>query len=279
MTARYLARSADGKPLLGNERGYVPLVAADPSLSSIEDALRIAPNGLPDPADVPAQLRPEEHITFGAPLSHPGKLFGIGLNYADHATDLDEVRPDEPASFFKPPTALTGPGGPIRLPPTELTDRVTAEAELAVVIGRSCSDVSAPDVEEIVAGYVPVIDVTAEDVLERNPRFLTRAKSFDTFLVIGPAIVVPDARDDLTLENLDSCTVRTVVNDEVIAENSVSNMHFSPRELVAFHSRVMTLEPGDVISTGTPGAGVIQPGDSVYAEVEGIGSVRTDVVR
>lgn len=276
MTARYLARSADGKAFLGDENGYVPLAAADPSLSSVEDALRVVPDELPDPTDAPARLRPTAHVTFGTPLSRPGKLFGIGLNYAEHATDLDEVRPDEPASFFKPQTALTGPGGPIRLPPAELADRVTAEAELALVIGRSCSDVSASDVEAVVAGYVPVIDVTAEDVLERNPRFLTRAKSFDTFLVLGPAILVPN---DGVLSRLEDSTVRTVVNDEVVAENTVSNMLFSPRELVAFHSRVMTLEPGDLISTGTPGAGVIRPGDSARAAVEGVGSVEADVVR
>lgn len=272
----YLARSADGRPLLGDGTGFVPLSAADPGLESIEAALPAAAAGeLPDPADAPARRVPSDAIDFGLPIPRPtlGKLWGIGLNYEEHAGDLDEERPTEPASFMKPRSAAVGPGGPIRLPPEERTERVTAEAELAAVLGRCCSDVDREDVDDVVAGYLPVIDMTAEDVLERNPRFLTRAKSFDTFLVLGPAIAVPDSPAEFAER-----TVRTLVNDEVIAENRTRNMLFSPRELVAFHSRVMTLEPGDVISTGTPGAGVISPGDRVRSEVEGIGSVAADVV-
>jgi 2-keto-4-pentenoate hydratase/2-oxohepta-3-ene-1,7-dioic acid hydratase in catechol pathway len=213
-------------------------------------------------------------LRFANPIAEPGKLLGIGLNYADHAADLDEDSPDEPASFFKPATAATGPGGPVRLPPDSESERVTAEAELAVVIGRTCRDVDPDEVDDVVAGFVPVIDMTAEDVLQRNPRFLTRAKSYDTFLVVGPRLVVASG----TLPPAETA-VRTVVNDEVVAENSVANMHFSPRELVAFHSRVMTLEPGDLISTGTPGAHPIEPGDTVRAEVDRVGTVATDVVR
>lgn len=125
-----------------------------------------------------------------------GKIWGIGLSYADHAADLDEIRPDNPASFMKPAMATTGPGGPIQLPPRDITDRVTAEAELGIVIGRACSDVSVGEVESV-AGYVPIIVVTAEDVLERKPRFLTRAKSFDAFLVIGPWITTVKSVDDV----------------------------------------------------------------------------------
>jgi 2-keto-4-pentenoate hydratase/2-oxohepta-3-ene-1,7-dioic acid hydratase in catechol pathway len=270
---RRLARAATGDPLLGDGEGYVPLAAADPSLTNVETALSRHPVDLPDPSTVSARRLPREQLAFGTPLARPGKLFGIGLNYADHAVDLDEDSPDEPASFFKPATALTGPGGPIRLPPTEITDHVTAEAELAVVIGRTCSDVPVDAVDSVIGGFVPVIDMTAEDVLRRNPRFLTRSKSFDSFLVMGSEIVVPDPGFDL-----DDVAVRTVVDDEVRAANTVANMHFSPRELVAFHSRVMTLEPGDVISTGTPGAHRIESGDTVRAEVDGVGSVSADVV-
>ena len=271
---RYLARTATGDPLLGDEEGYVPLPSALPGVESVRDALPHAPEMLPDPADATADRVPGEHLAFGSPLSDPGKLFGIGLNYADHAADLDEDAPEEPASFFKPTTAATGPGGPIRLPPAEITDRVTAEAELAVVIGRACRDVDVEDADDVIAGYLPVIDMTAEDILRRNPRFLTRSKSFDTFLVFGPHIAVPEPGVDLA-----DVEVRTVVNDEVRARNRIENMHFSPRELVAFHSRVMTLEPGDVISTGTPGAHVIRPGDAVRAEVDRFGSVGADVVQ
>jgi len=271
---RYLARTADGRPLLGDDAGFVPLGAAYPDASSVRDVLPAAPGGLVDPDEAPTGRVPRDGLTFGPALSDPGKLFGIGLNYADHAADLSEEPPDEPASFFKPATAATGPGGPIRLPPADVSDRVTAEAELAVVVGRTCRNVTVDEADDVIAGYVPVVDVTAEDVLQRNPRFLTRAKSFDTFLVLGPHVAVPEPGRDLA-----DVAVRTVVNGEVAARNVVGNMHFSPRELVAIHSEVMTLEPGDVISTGTPGAAVVEPGDHVRAEVDGIGRVGADVVR
>jgi 2-keto-4-pentenoate hydratase/2-oxohepta-3-ene-1,7-dioic acid hydratase in catechol pathway len=280
---RYLARTADGRPLAGTggatddadrSAGFVPLESAYPDASSVRDALPRAPDGLPDVDDATADPIPRESITFGPFVQPPGKLFGIGLNYADHAADLSEDPPNEPASFLKPATAATGPGGPIRLPPRSETERVTAEAELAVVIGRTCRNVRADDADAVIAGYAPVIDVTAEDVLQRNPRFLTRAKSYDTFLVLGPHVAVPGPGT-----TLDDIEVRTVVNDEVRARNTVANMHFSPRDLVAIHSDVMTLEPGDVISTGTPGAGRIDPGDRVRAEIDRIGDVSADVVR
>jgi len=270
----FLARTAAGDPLLGDDAGVVPLDAAYPETSSVRDVLPRATTGLADVEDATVDPVPREGFTFGPPLDDPGKLFGIGLNYADHAADLSEDPPEEPASFFKPTTAATGPGGPIRLPPREETERVTAEAELAVVIGRTCRNVSVDDAETVIAGYMPVIDMTAEDVLQRNPRFLTRSKSYDTFLVLGPHVAVP--APDATLDDVE---VRTVVNGEVRAHNTVGNMHFSPRELVAIHSEVMTLEPGDVISTGTPGAHPIDPGDDVRAEVDRIGSVAADVVR
>jgi 2-keto-4-pentenoate hydratase/2-oxohepta-3-ene-1,7-dioic acid hydratase in catechol pathway len=271
---RSLARTAAGDPLLGDDDGVVPLGAAYPDASSVHDVLPRATAGLTNVDDATADRIPHGSLGFAPPLADLGKLFGIGLNYADHAADLSEESPAEPASFFKPATAATGPGGPIRLPPTEQSNRVTAEAELAVVIGRTCRNVAVEDADSVIAGYLPVIDVTAEDVLQRNPRFLTRSKSYDTFLVLGPHIAVPGPG-----ASLDDVEVRTVVNDEVRAENVVADMHFSPRELVAYHADVMTLEPGDVISTGTPGAHPIEPGDHVRAEVGRIGSVTADVVR
>ena len=272
---RYLARTADGTALLGDDDGTVPLTSAAPEHQSVRDALPAAAAGtLPSVDDATADRVPRGKRSLGAFVAEPGKLFGIGLNYVEHAGDLSEDAPDEPASFFKPKTAATGPGGPIRLPPESISERVTAEAELAVVIGRTCRNVAVGDADDVIAGYVPVIDMTAEDVLQRNPRFLTRSKSFDTFLVLGSRLVVPEHGVDLS-----DTTVRTVVDGEPVAENVVGNMTFSPRELVAYHSDVMTLSPGDVISTGTPGAGVIEPGSHVRAEVEGIGSVEADVVR
>ena len=271
----YLTRTADGTPLLGDDEGFVPLSAVEPDLDDVRGALpRAAAGDLGDVDDAPADSRSPTALALGPPLERFGKLWGIGLNYAEHAGDLDERRPEEPASFMKPRSALTGPGGPIRLPPTERTERVTAEAELAVVMGRTCRGVDEDRVDDVVAGFLPVIDVTAEDVLRRNPRFLTRAKSFDTFLVVGSTIAVPEGPVELR-----ELTVRTAVNGTVEAENDVSNMLFPPAEIVSFHSDVMTLGPGDLFSTGTPGAAPIEPGDEVRAVVEGIGSVEASVVR
>ena len=271
----YLARTASGRPLLGDDDGFVPLGAVDPDLSSVREALpRAAAGALGDIDAAPAERVPAADYTFGPPLERFGTLWGIGLNYAEHAGDLDEQRPDEPASFMKPSTALTGPHGPIRLPPRSHSERVTAEAELAVVIGRDCRDVSEENADDVIAGFLPVIDATAEDILQRNPRFLTRAKSYDTFLVVGSAIAVPERPLDLA-----ELSVRTEINGSVRAENEIRNMLFPPREIVSFHSRVMTLEPGDLFSTGTPGAAPIEPGDDVRATVESIGSVDVPVTR
>lgn len=269
-----LARTVDGRALVGDDEGFVPLQAADPSLTSVDQAVAAGPDRIPDPAAARADTVPDEHLSFARPLDRLGKLWGIGLNYEAHAGDLDEDRPEEPASFMKPTTAATGPGGPIRLPPPDESDRVTAEAELGVVIGRTCRNVSKDDFEDVVAGFVPIIDMTAEDVLRRNPRFLTRAKSYDSFIVLGPWIRTPGGIGDLA-----EIEVRTVINGTVEAQNVVDHMLFPPRELVAFHSRVMTLEPGDIISTGTPGAAKIEPGDAVRAEVDRVGTLMADVVR
>ncbi|MDS0295542.1 fumarylacetoacetate hydrolase family protein [Halogeometricum luteum] len=272
---KYLARTATGRPLLGDDEGFVPLESVEPDLGSVREALpRAAAGTLGDVDDAPAARVPAEGHAFGPPLERFGKLWGIGLNYEEHAGDLDEQRPEEPASFMKPSSALVGPGGPIRLPPTSQSERVTAEAELAVVMGRQCRNVEEADVHDVVAGYLPVIDMTAEDVLQRNPRFLTRAKSYDTFLVVGAMLAVPEEPPDL-----DDLTVRTEVNGTVESENEIRNMLFPPAELVSFHSEVATLEPGDLFSTGTPGAAPIHPGDRVRTTVESIGSVEAPVTR
>jgi 2-keto-4-pentenoate hydratase/2-oxohepta-3-ene-1,7-dioic acid hydratase in catechol pathway len=266
-----LARTVEGRPLVGDADGFVPLASA--SIDDIDEALEgVASAALPSVKSLPATRTPAERLSFGVPFD-PGKLWGIGLNYADHAADLDAVRPAEPASFMQPATALTAPGGPIRLPPTDEAARITAEAELGLVIGRTCTGVDETAFGEVVAGVVPVIDVTAEDVLQRNPRFLTRAKSYDTFLVVGPWVATP-----VSVDRLAGTTVRTVINGETVAENTVDRMLFPPAELVSVHSRVMTLERGDLISTGTPGAGVIEAGDTVRAEVDGVGVLTADVV-
>ncbi|WP_211655558.1 fumarylacetoacetate hydrolase family protein [Planococcus alpniumensis] len=210
-----------------------------------------------------ASLMPFSEADYAPLYRHPRKIWGIGLNYAEHAADLKQVSPDtEPASFMKPDTAIIGPGDVIELP--SQSNRVTAEAELGIIIGTECKDVSREDAFDVVAGFTTIIDMTAEDILEKNPRYLTRAKSFDTFFSFGPELVTPDE-----VEAVLDLTVATVKNGEVHRKNSVSNMTFRPRELIAFHSEVMTLLPGDIISTGTPGAVVIRDGDVVECRIDG----------
>jgi 2-keto-4-pentenoate hydratase/2-oxohepta-3-ene-1,7-dioic acid hydratase in catechol pathway len=206
---------------------------------------------------------PQEQLAYAPLYRRPRKIWGIGLNYVEHASDLKEKAPStEPASFLKPDTAIIGPGDAIRIPPQ--SQRTTAEGELGVIIGRECKDVDEADAPGVVAGFTTIVDMTAEDILEKNPRYLTRSKSFDTFFSFGPELVTVDEVDDV-----DALEVSTIHNGEVHRRNVVSNMTFRPWWLVAFHSRVMTLLPGDIISTGTPGAAHIRPGDTAGCSIVG----------
>jgi len=209
---------------------------------------------------------------YAPPYRQPRKIWGIGLNYVEHARDLSETAPSsEPASFMKPDTAIIGPGETIRIPLQ--SERTTGEAELGIVIGQRCKDVPQDKAYAVVAGFVPIIDMTAEDILQRNPRNLTLSKSFDSFFSFGPHLVTPDEVDDpLSLQ------VATYLNGRLHRRNVVANMTFRPDFLIAFHSRVMTLLPGDIISTGTPGAVVINDGDLVEARIDGF-PVLTNPVR
>ena len=208
-------------------------------------------------------LIPEKEISFAPLYRRPRKIWGIGLNYQAHAQDLSEKAPEtEPASFMKPDTTIIGSGDTIFVP--RQSERTTAEAELGVVIGRACKNVARQDWLSVVAGFTTVIDMTAEDILRRNPRYLTRAKSFDTFFSFGPVLLTPDEIGDVL-----DLKVSTVLNGQVRASDRVMNMTFPPDFLVAFHSEVMTLLPGDIISTGTPGAVPIRDGDRVECRIEG----------
>jgi 2-keto-4-pentenoate hydratase/2-oxohepta-3-ene-1,7-dioic acid hydratase in catechol pathway len=204
-----------------------------------------------------------DDVAYAPLYRHPRKIWGIGLNYVDHASDLNENAPNlEPASFMKPDTTIIGSHDTIQIP--YQSNRTTAEAELGLIIGEKCTNISEEEALSVVAGYTTIIDMTAEDILRKNPRYLTRAKSFDTFLSLGPHLVTPDEVDDVS-----KMKVATIINGEVHRENVISNMTFSPSYLVSFHSKVMTLLPGDIISTGTPGATVIRDGDVVECRIDG----------
>ena len=238
-------------------------------LSLIQQGL--SPMLLRDAERTPWML-PASHVVYGPLYRRPRKIWGIGLNYRDHAADLAAPFPTEPASFMKGDHTIIGPGDPIQLP--RESERVTAEGELGVIIGRECRFVSEADAPAVIAGYCPIIDMTAEDILQRNPRFLTRSKNFDTFFSFGPQLVTPD-------EILDVLRLRvgTYYNGELQRENLVANMAFPPFYLVSFHSQVMTLYPGDIISTGTPGAVVIQHGDVAECRIQGMDSLSNPVRR
>jgi 2-keto-4-pentenoate hydratase/2-oxohepta-3-ene-1,7-dioic acid hydratase in catechol pathway len=217
-----------------------------------------------------------DEVTFRPLIRRSRKLWGIGLNYRAHAADLSAPEPTEPASFIKGDHTIIGPEDDIVLPPQ--SDEVTAEAELGLVIGRTCRDVGEAEAVSYLAGVCPLLDQTAVDILQRNPRFLTRAKNFPTFLSVGPVLVTIDE----VLERfgtLDDIEVATVHGGEVHRRNVVADMAFGPEELISFHSRVMPLFPGDIISSGTPGAATVDAGDVVECRIEGIGRLRNHVVR
>ena len=243
-------------------RALLALIQADAA-----PALRALAQGL-EP-DIPLA-----DVRLHIPYPNPGKVWCIGLNYRSHAEDLSEVQPEEPGSFMKPSSSFFEPGGAIELPPEDLTSDVDAEGELALVFGKRCRDVPLEEVPNVIFGYTTTLDMTALDILARNTRYLQRSKSFDTFFSFGPIIVTADEIDDVN-----ALEVQTIHNSEVFSRDFVSNMKHRPFKLAAFHSRVMTFEPGDILSTGCPKGARIKPGDTVEARIEGVGRLRASVTR
>lgn len=221
-----------------------------------------------------AAVMPHDGAVLGAPFRRARMLWGIGLNYLAHARDLGAAYPDEPASFVKGDHTIIGPGEPIVLPAE--SERVTAEAELGLIIGRTAWHVDESDALDHVAAVLCLLDQTAEDILQRNPRFLTRSKNFPTFLSLGGEVVTTDeVRSPAT--GLDHLRVSTWHGGALHREDAVAGMAFGPEALVAFHSRVFPLQPGDVISTGTPGAVIIRDGDTVGCRIPGVGTLENPV--
>ncbi|MGF7047860.1 2-keto-4-pentenoate hydratase/2-oxohepta-3-ene-1,7-dioic acid hydratase in catechol pathway [Paenibacillus sp. DS2015] len=193
----------------------------------------------------------------------PRKIWGIGFNYAKNAEELKTIDlTEEPVGFMKPDTSLIGPGEPICLP--DCIGPINAEAELAIVIGAVCKHVSEEDAPRFVAGFTTALDMTAADIHARNPRFLARAKSFDTFFSFGSELVTPDE-----IANVLDLKVSTILNGEIRHTNTVFNMRYRPWFAVAYHSQFMTLLPGDILLTGTPGSVHIRSGDTVECHIDG----------
>lgn len=224
------------------------------------------------------RLIPASSVRLGPPIARPGKIICLGKNYAAHAIEFDSAIPKSPIFFSKATTALNGPYDPIVLP--RGSQRVDGEAELAVVMGRTARHIREVDVWPYVAGYTILNDVTDRDAQREGQQWF-RGKSADSFCPLGPNLVTRDEIADI--HNL---RITQRVNHEVLQDDSTRQMLFKIPFLISFLSTAITLEPGDVIATGTP-AGIgsarqppvlLQPGDVVEITVAGLGSQRSPVV-
>lgn len=256
-----LVRVAAIREAMGEEPcGDLLKLIEDGGIGGIRDWLTTGPGR--ERAMRLAPVTAEAGIQLAPIYRRPRKIWGIGFNYLADEADRPEWEAEEPVGFLKPDTSLIGPGDEIVLPAD--IGRVQAEAELAIVIGAPCKNVSEAEAHRYVAGFAAAIDVTAADVHARNPRFLTRAKSCDTFCSLGAELLTPDEATELL-----GLTVTTALNGEAKHTGAVASMIYRPWHAVAFHARYMTLLPGDIILTGTPGAAAIAHGDRIECRIDG----------
>ena len=260
----------------GSERG-VGILTPDGILpSEHSDMIAVIRAGGLEPL---AGREPISDYRLKAPVARPGKIFGSGINYASHKEENpDAVMPTEPGFFSKFPSSVIGPEDPIRIPTAE--SHVDYEVELAVVIGVAGRDIAEEDAYDHIFGYTVVNDVSGRDIQFR-PNQMPLGKGCDTFCPMGPAILTADE-----VPRPEELEVRSVVNGEVRQRSLVKEMLFGIPALVAHASRHITLEPGDVIATGTPaGCGTFRtpplwlaPGDDVIVAVDRIGELRNPVI-
>ena len=256
--ARYSYEGRDG----------VGIVSGDAIVPAGTAVLSPVPDGVPIPLS---------SLELLAPVGRDAKIICVGLNYPDHAAEGGVDPPDEPLIFAKLPSSVIGHGRPVILP--RLSDEVDFEAELGVVIGRRACQVSVAEARDYVFGYTCVNDVSARDLQVRDQQW-TRAKSLDTFCPVGPWIVTADEVPDPQ-----ALGIRCLLNGEVMQDSSTASMIFGVNDLVSFISQGITLEPGDLIATGTPG-GVgflrhppryLSRGDVVRVEIDRIGYLDSPV--
>ncbi len=256
--------------------GERALVAAQRAIELVETQFSEGYN--PRGAKGEQLLSPLAEVTLLAPLPRPGKLLCIGLNYRDHAAEVEMALPERPVLFSKFPSCVVGPGAAIELP--SISKEVDYEAELAVVIGREAKGVAEEDAMEYVAGYTLMNDVSARDAQMGDGQWV-RGKSFDTFAPMGPALVT---KDEISAPHRLRISLR--LNGEIMQHSTTGNLVFNIPQLISFLSQAITLEPGDVIATGTPpGVGMsrkpqiyLKDGDQVEVEVEGVGVLENPVV-
>ena len=228
------------------------------------------PQGKDELETIPG-LVPQDQVEYAPLYRNPKRIFGIGLNYAEHAGDIGNAPPQGfPGSFFKMADTLIGPGDEIQLPTLKEAQKTTAEAELGIIMGRDCRDVAQEDWQSAIVGYTTILDMTEEsilkgnDYLSGNPRYLCIVKNFPTFFSFGPQLVTPDEVPDvLKLE------VQSVHNGEIHAKNTVDHMTHTPDRLVSLHSQIQGWYAGDILATGTPRAFHIQDGDVAECRIVG----------
>lgn len=266
----------------GGREVIVDLQNADPMLpGSVLGILEGGPAALAQAsaaAEAAKETRDATSVKLAAPIPNPGKILCIGLNYADHAAESGQPLPDYPIVFSKYSNTVIGSGDAIILP--KVTDMVDYEAELGFVIGARGRHISEADALDYVAGYLPINDVSARDYQERVSQW-TMGKSFDTFAPMGPALVTSDEVGDPH-----KLAIRLWIGAEVLQDSNTSQLIFSVPKLVAAISEVMTLEPGDIVSTGTPpGVGAarapqrfLRAGETCNIEIEKLGILSNPIV-
>ncbi len=243
------------------------LAAGQPALDKLQTLISASP-----------KLIPVSGVKLLAPVPRPGKFLGIGLNYADHISETGREKPEYPTFFTKQSTCVIAEGEAIHVP--LVSDKVDYEGELGFVIGKRCRHVSVEKAHEVIAGYTICNDVTVRDWQQRTPTW-TLGKSFDTHGPMGPWLVTADEIADP--HNL---ILKTWVDDELRQNANTGEMIFNCHEMVAYLTQAMTLEPGDVISTGTPaGVGVkmkprgyLKPGQTVRIQIESMGTLTNPVI-
>ncbi len=268
------------RPLAVVDGDHVACVSLD-GIATVDELIAAGPDAWAEARDaVDGSAEPLRTGMLDAPLRAPSKIACVGLNYHDHCRETGMEAPARPLIFAKFNSSLTGPDRPIEWP-EGLTEQVDWEAELAVVIGRRTRHATEAEALDAVFGYTAANDVSARDLQFADQQWI-RGKSLDTFCPVGPVIVTPDEFGDPQDKR-----VLARVNGETMQDSTTAEMIFGVAEIVSFLSRACTLEPGDLILTGTPwGVGgfrdppiFLKPGDTVEIEVEGVGVLANDVGR
>ena len=247
--------------------------------SGIEVVRQIVSRFEQTPIEERMMAYPLNSVTLEAPLSRPGKIIALGKNYLDHIKETGSETPEFPVIFAKFPSCVIGPNDSIPLP--KISGKIDWEVELAIVIGKICKDVSETDALDYIAGYTIANDVTARD-LQRGDGQWIRGKSLDGFCPIGPCIVTQDELGDAQ-----GLKLHTKINGEIKQDSTTSNMMFNVQQIIAHLSEAFTLEPGDVIISGTPsGVGFVRDppeflkaGDKIEQYIEKIGYLHNSVVK